>query len=664
VTTALPWPSPGVVWGEYPEQPAQPGRARRPRPLARAALERFADHVVAALPQAAASWRERLQDLPALASEPAAWLLEAVTLAAAALADGTGFAPHRQQVLAARVLLDERLAEMATGEGKTAAIALAAAVAALARTPVHVVTANDYLAQRDADLLRPFYARLGLRVDCVTQPMEAPRRRAAYAADITYCTAKELAFDYLRDSLGREADLSPLEQRARRIANARSDAGAVLRGLCMAILDEADTVLVDEARVPLILSQPEGSAAETEFHAGALQVARRLAPGTDYRPVGDGNRFELTSTGRQRLVQWPPAMHPLLGHRAHREAAVELALVALLVLRRDHEYVLREGEVVLIDETTGRPAAGRAWSAGLHQLVELKEGVGATRRNTTMTQVTFQRFFPRYLRLAGASGTLREARRELRQVYGLEVFVIPPRTPSRVQHAPDSATLWPLVAQEARRVADAGRAVLIGTETVAQSETLSSVLAAQGLPHRVLNARQDRGESELIAAAGQPGRITVATSMAGRGTDIACSPEVLERGGLHVILCQVNASRRIDRQFVGRAGRQGQPGTVQRLAALDFALLQRWWPARWLRLLARREIPELLAKLTLSYAQARQSFTERYQRVKLCRIAASEERDLTFSRQVQHAKRVSLGVGRAVVDPAGRSGRPASGLPD
>jgi preprotein translocase subunit SecA len=152
--------------------------------------------------------------------------------------------------------------------------------------------------------------------------------------------------------------------------------------------------------------------------------------------------------------------------------------------------------------------------------------------------------------------------------------------------------------------------------------------------------------------------------MAGRGTDIACAPEVLERGGLHVILCQVNASPRIDRQFVGRAGRQGQPGSVQRLAALDFALLQRWWPAWWLRALARREIPQVLAKLTLSYAQARQSFTERYQRVKLCRIAASEERDLTFSRQVQHAKRVSLGAGRAVVDAAGRPGRPAPGLPD
>ena len=642
-STALPWPSPGALWGEYPQNAAPAAGPRAGRRASRATLERFADDAVAALARASGDWRERLALLPALRTDPARWLLEATVLAAAAMARASGHVPHRQQLLAARVLLDERLAEMATGEGKTAAIALAAAVAALGRTPVHVVTANDYLAQRDADALRPFYASLGLRVACVTQPMDAAQRRDAYRADVAYCTAKELAFDYLRDSLGREADLSALEQRARRLAAAESDAGPVLRGLCMAILDEADTVLVDEARMPLVLARAEGSDEEETFHAGALQVARRLAADDDYRRAGDGRRFELTVAGRQRLVQWPAAAHPLLGHRAHREAAVELALTALHLLRRDHEYVVREGEVILIDETTGRPATGRAWSAGLHQLVELKEGVAATRRHGTVTQITFQRFVPRYLRLAGASGTLAEARGELRAVYGLDVVVIPPRTPSRLRQAPlrlvaNSEALWPLVAEEARRVAASGRAVLVGTETVAQSEALSAVLARAGLPHRVLNARQDAGESELIAAAGQPGRITVATSMAGRGTDIACAPEVLERGGLHVILCQVNASPRIDRQFIGRAGRQGQPGTVQRMAALDFALVQRWWPSWWLRWLARRSPGPKLSFATLWLCQVRESFTQRRERVKLCRVAAAEERELTFSRQVQHEK--------------------------
>jgi preprotein translocase subunit SecA len=400
-------------------------------------------------------------------------------------------------------------------------------------------------------------------------------------------------------------------------------------------------VLIDEARMPLVLAQAEGSAAETEFYAGALRAAQGLAPGTDYQRVGEGRRFTLTPTGRQRLAQWPAASHPLFGHRAHREAAVEMALVALLLLRRDQEYLLRDGEVTLIDETTGRPATGRAWSAGLHQLVELKEGVAATRRNNTLTQITFQRFFPRYLRLAGASGTLGEARRELRQVYGLDVVLVAPRTPSRVERRPlrllpDSPALWQAVADETAQVASAGRAVLIGTETVAQSEALSQVLAARGLQHEVLNARQDSDESRLIAAAGQPGRITVATSMAGRGTDIACAPEVLARGGLHVILSQLNASARIDRQFLGRAGRQGQSGSTHRMLAADFPLLKRWWPAWWLAWLGGRKSAGTLANITLSLAQFRESFTYRYERVKLGRIAASEDRDLTFSRQVQH----------------------------
>jgi preprotein translocase subunit SecA len=296
---------------------------------------------------------------------------------------------------------------------------------------------------------------------------------------------------------------------------------------------------------------------------------------------------------------------------------------------------------MLVDETTGRAAPGRAWSSGLHQLVEWKEGVATTRRNTTMTQTTFQRFFPRYLRLAGCSGTLAEARGELRQVYGLDVVVIPRREPWKVQAAPlrlfaDSAQLWSEVARQAGIVAGQGRAVLVGTETVAHTEALSAVLRGAGLPHQVLHARQDREESRLIAAAGQPGRITVATSMAGRGTDILCTREVLAAGGLHVILCQVNASARIDRQFLGRAGRQGQPGTVQRMVAADFPLLRRWWPASWLARAVRPGAPQVLAKITLAVAQRRESFTNRYARVKLSRVAESVEKDLTFSRQVHH----------------------------
>ncbi|MCY7318855.1 MAG: hypothetical protein LH617_09030 [Ramlibacter sp.] len=573
------------------------------------------------------------------------WLMEAFLLATSAMRLALGYSPHRQQLLAARVLLDDRLAEMATGEGKTAAIALAAAVAALGRTPVHVVTANDYLAQRDAQQLRAFFGLLQLRVDCVTQPMDAAARRRAYGRHVTYCTAKELAFDYLRDGLARTGDQSALEQRARRAGAGPGvlTQAPVLRGLCMAIIDEADTVLIDEARVPLVLAQDDAVAGEGEFYQAALALARRLAPQQDYQGDADGKRFVLTAAGRARLSQWPVAAHPLLGHRSHREATVELALAALLALQRDHDYVVRAEGVLLIDETTGRAAVGRAWSRGLHQLVELKEGVAATRRNSTVNQITFQRFFPRYLRLAGASGTLAEAAGEFRQVYRLGVVRIPPRTAPRVTRSParlygDSAGLWQAVADEAATVAATGRPVLIGTGTVAQSQALSQVLQGRGLPHQVLNARQDQGESELIGQAGRAGAITVATSMAGRGTDIVLEPSVVDRGGLHVILCQLNASARIDRQFLGRAGRQGQPGSTAVMIAADFPLLQQWCPRYWMETLLRFGGPPVLLGATVRLVQTAESLTQKKQRVTLCHVAEAEHRELTFSRQMHHEK--------------------------
>ena len=632
------WPFPGVVWGDYPERVLRGTPARRPPPLSRRRLQRFVDAASAVPLLPASALPQGLQALRLLPADGDEWLLAAFGLASSALAQALGFAPHRQQLLAARVLLDNRLVEMATGEGKTAAIALAAAVAALGRTPVHVITANDYLAQRDADQLQPFFALLGLQVDCVTQPMLAAARREAYGRDVTYCTAKELAFDYLRDGMARVADLSALEQRARRLESAQRPEPPVLRGLCMAIVDEADTVLIDEARMPLVLSQGGGSAPEEEFHRGALALSRRLREGADFRRAGDGHRFELTAAGLLRLAQWPAARHPLFGHRAHRQGALELVLMALHLLRRDHDYVVRDGQVLLIDETTGRAAPGRAWSQGLHQMVELKEELALSQSNSTVTQITFQRFFPRYLRLAGASGTLGEATGELKTVYGLGVVVVAPRTPARITRVParlfpDSRTLWHEVAARAAGIRSSGRPLLIGTDSVAQSEALSRVLAQAGLAHQVLNARQDADESRLIETAGAPGRITVATSMAGRGTDILLGPAALENGGLYVILCQHNASARIDRQFLGRMGRQGQPGSTEKLLALDFPLLQRWWPGWWLRLVARLGCPPLLSYATVRLAQARQSFTQKKQRVTLCRMSESQERELTFSRQ-------------------------------
>jgi preprotein translocase subunit SecA len=645
-------PRPGVVWGEYPERPAAPritaaGALRNLRCLAGgpriAPYAGFAQRV-----EALANGRgfEPEQDLPRLTAlrraglEHEESLAEAFAIAGAAMESRLGLKPHATQVMAARILLDDRLAEMATGEGKTLAIALAAAIAALGETPVHVITANDYLAARDAAEMAPFFSALGLAAGVVTQPLDMARRRLAYACPIAYCTAKELVFDYLRDRMLGPGGLGDLERRARRLTGARPHSpvsqAPLLRGLCMAIVDEADTVLIDEAGVPLVLSQPAGPALEHDFLADAARLACALTAGDHFELRGTGG-VALTGAGRARLADWPASRHAIQNDPRHREETLCLALTARHLLARDRDYVVREGRIAMVDETTGRTAPGRAWSRGLHQLVEIKEGVASTQRNETVSQITYQRFFPRYLRLAGMSGTVRGAAWEMSTVYGLESVVVPPRLPSlRVDepltlHA-DSEALWRAVAARTRDVHALERPVLIGTASVAQSERLSAVLTASGLDHVVLNARQDREESAVIAAAGERGRITVATSMAGRGSDIRLGEGVAALGGLHVILCQHNASRRIDRQFLGRAARRGEAGSTQAMLALDSELFERWLPLWW-RNIAASGLPLALLRLTAVLPQWLAAYTRSRQRHTLRGADEETERELTFHRE-------------------------------
>lgn len=631
---AAAWPFPGLVWGPYPQRRAT-GEEPRPAPrLGRRALERVARALHARLvPDLSLDSLLAAARAVPQAHRDGAWLEQALLAAAVALRQVQGLTPYWQQLMAARALVDGRLVEMDTGEGKTVAIALAAATAALAGSPVHVVTANDYLAQRDAEHLQPLFARLGLGVAFVTQPMAADARRAAYAHAVTYCTGKELAFDYLRDAMLHPGDLSPLERRLREGTPAPPP---VLRGLCLAILDEADTLLVDEARLPLVLSQPAQALAEEAFLRRALGTARGLRPGMDFVRDAQGVP-RLSAEGEAQVLAWPDEAHPLFAHPQHRLTTVQLALQALHGLERDRDYVVRDGQVLLVDDTTGRAAPGRAWSRGLHQLVELKERLPPSQRNATVNQITFQRFFARYLRLAGISGTLRGAGPELRAVYGLHTVRVPPRTPRQVRQGPlrvfrDGAALWPAVAARVQALVREGRPVLVGTESVAHSEALAAVLRAQGLAPVVLNARQDREESLVIGRAGEPGRVTVATSMAGRGADIPVGPEALARGGLHVILCQLNPSARIDRQFLGRAGRQGQAGSCEVMLAEDFPLVRRRLPGAWRRLLAALGWPQWLARPSFRLAQGVEAYARAQQRVTLAQQAEAEERDLNFSR--------------------------------
>ncbi|HKX43020.1 MAG TPA: prepilin peptidase, partial [Burkholderiaceae bacterium] len=470
------------------------------------------------------------------------------------------------QLAAARIVLQDRLAEMATGEGKTYAVALAAAVCALGGIPVHVITANDYLVTRDATMLAPVYGVLGLSVGAVTQDLAREQRRHAYAQPVTYCTAKEVAFDYLRDGLVRERD--PVRAHLAELCSAPTER-PVLRGLCMAIVDEADHVLIDEARVPLVLAAPAPRAEAPDTMAHALALAQPLREGVHF--VRAHKACELTPAGQAEIARLAAGLGAGAGpwrNRVHRESMVQTALCALHVFRRDHEYLVRDGEVLVIDTSTGRLAPGRTWSLGLHQAIESKEGCALSEAQSTIAQITYQRFFARYLRLAGVSGTLHESRRELRAVYDLRVERVAERHASRRRTLPtrlfaDRATLWAAVARRIVDMAGIGRPVLVGTDSVADSDELSRCLRAHGIEHAVLSARHDHIESAIVAGAGRRGAATVATNMAGRGTDIPLEDGVAELGGLHVICCQLNAARRIDRQLAGRCARQGDPGSVE-----------------------------------------------------------------------------------------------------
>ncbi|MCP5283026.1 MAG: hypothetical protein H6930_15750 [Rhodoferax sp.] len=569
-------PLPGPVWGPYPlrgsedQAPAWRGlhgrTARsRCRSGAQAAMARAQAFAAMPAPQRQAVLSSLRGTLRRTGLQPDT-MATALGVTAACAVDAVGLRPRQTQLMAAWVLLDNRMGEMATGEGKTLAIALAAAAAGLAGMPVHVVTANDYLAGRDARQMAPLFAALGLRVASMAGVQGDTARRAVYHHDIVYATAKDLAFDFLRDrqSLGAR---HPHEQLAQSLGTGSAPA-PLLRGLCMALLDEADSILLDEAELPLILSRAAPHAARRAFLWQALALARRLVQGRDYRLLPVERVAHLTPAGEEQLAQWAaPLAGPWLRARYRREAVV-LALAALHLFRRNTHYLVRDGSIELIDEVTGRVAPGRVWSRGLHTLVALKEGLSPPAETETVAQTTYQRFFQRYWRLCGISGTLREARAELRQVYGSQVVRIPLHQPDRRRQLPlrsfaDLDALFDAVVIRVATLQAAGRPVLVGTDNVAASLQLSGKLQQAGIAHQVLNALNDAAEAAIVAQAGHQGRVTVATRMAGRGTDIALDAPALAAGGLHVISCQHNPSRRLDRQLAGRAARHGDPGSCE-----------------------------------------------------------------------------------------------------
>ena len=494
----------------------------------------------------------------------------------------TGLRHFDTQLIGGMALFHGAVAEMDTGEGKTLTATLPLYLHALKGKGAHLATVNDYLAGRDAELMGPVYELLGLNVGVVQTEMSRPQRRKSYAADITYGTAKEFGFDFLRDRLV----LRRLKQERLEFldtlggsggSNAPAGERPVQRDPYFALVDEADSILIDEARTPLIISAigDEHEESIRASYAWSASVANQFNEDEHYEYDHEKKKVELNAAGRQlvRALPQPEEMSGvgLIDSYEFVERSVKVARDFLL----DQHYVVSdENEIVIVDEFTGRLAEGRKWRDGIHQSIEAKEGLEVTVDTGQAARITIQDLFLRYRELAGMTGTAMTSAREFRKIYKTLVVRIPTNRPVQREAQPDRVfqsgeTKWEEIAADIERTHAAGRPVLIGTRTIEKSELLSSLLEARGIEHQVLNARHIASEAEIVAEAGQPGRVTVATNMAGRGTDIKLGDGVADLGGLHVIVTEIHDSARIDRQLIGRCGRQGDPGSYQRYLAID-----------------------------------------------------------------------------------------------
>jgi len=501
-----------------------------------------------------------------------------------------GFDLHHVQIQGASVMARNAIAEMQTGEGKTLTAVLPAVMFALAGKGVHVVTVNDYLADRDATELRPIYERLGLSVGCVITDMEDEERRQAYSRDITYGTAKEMGFDFLRDRLRLGAER--ITDDARRLFQG-DEGGLVQRGQFCAIVDEADSVLIDDARTPLLIgtAQPEAPQRVALFR-WCSRAIRRLDPQKDYVAITKKRQVFLTDPGCRKIVLLgkPPLMEAVSMETIFEN--IERALEANLYYMRDRHYTLQDDEVVIVDESTGRLMPGRKWQNGLHQAIEAKENLPITSPTTDAARITVQRFYQQYEHASGMTGTASNARREFRRTYRLGVKKVPTdkpclrtKWPSRVFSTQEAK--YAAIVESMQSLIEKGRSVLVGTPSVGASERLSAAMKERQIPHEILNARYHEVEAEIISRAGQRAAVTIATNMAGRGTDIKLSPEVREAGGLHVVATEMHSSARIDRQLVGRSARQGDPGSYQFFLSMEDELLTALPPDKVKRLRER-----------------------------------------------------------------------------
>jgi preprotein translocase subunit SecA len=533
---------------------------------------------------------------------------EAIALIAEAVRRVHGLTPYDVQFIAGLTLAEGRLAEMATGEGKTLVALLPAFCFALHGHGAHVATVNAYLAERDFEFARPAFELLGMTIGLLKERAAPAEKRAAYACDVTYGIGTEFGFDYLRDQLLlRAAQASGRGTRFHEVLLGRAAPmpALVQRGHAFAVVDEADSVLIDEARSPLIMATGAKEPSKTpQLYQLADRIAKGLASGEHYARTPETARLELTPAGERRALDL--LTDEVLPHLRRRWSSyIEAALHARQQVRRDVQYVVRDGEVVIVDEFTGRLCPDRTWREGIHQAVEAAAGTGITEENASEATISRPAYFQLYRTICGMSGTASEAAAELRSCYRLRTSVIPLHRPSRREVQPDRifATRAAKLAAVAKEVAARraqGQPVLIGTRTIENSEALAEVLIPLGFPFRMLNAKQDAEEAFIIEQAGEPGIVTIATNMAGRGAHIPVPEESRRAGGLHVIGLERHESSRIDRQLIGRAARQGQPGSAQFFLSLEDDLLMRHAAALVTRL--ARTTPDAAGELPAKFA--------------------------------------------------------------
>tara|TARA_R110002095_G_scaffold152237_4_gene132068 strand:- start:8255 stop:10165 length:1911 start_codon:yes stop_codon:yes gene_type:complete len=484
------------------------------------------------------------------------------------------------QLMGGIALFEGGIAEMQTGEGKTLTAVLPAYLRALMGKGCYVITVNDYLAQRDSEIMGPIFNKLGLSVGCITSDMEDEDRRIAYGLDVTYGTANEMGFDFLRDRIRVGASAPGQLEQAMTNHKSSGKEPLVQRGTYFALIDEADSVLIDEARTPLIIGliQPNDAASVNLFR-WSNRATHQLELEDDFVYEPKKRSAYLTDQGCRKilLMAKPSLLDSIDTERIYKQ--VEQSLVARFGFLKDRDYVVVDDEVVIVDESTGRMMDGRKWQDGLHQSIEAQEHVPITAATGQAARITVQSFFQNFSHLAGMTGTAALAEKEIRKTYKVSVTTIPTHRPciregSKPRIFKTMQDKRMAVVDEIERIREKRCPILVGTPSVEASESLGDLLAMKAIPHQILNAKYHAQEAEIVKKAGEPARVTIATNMAGRGTDIILTDEIRESGGLHVIATEMHTSARIDRQLLGRSARQGDPGHYQFFLSLEDELLR------------------------------------------------------------------------------------------